>query len=52
MAINREWHLKNRMPKNATEKQRAEWHRAHIANCNCYPISASVKKLLEKYTAS
>jgi len=49
MAINREWHLKNKMPKNATEEERAEWHKAHIENCNCYPVSENIKKLIAKY---
>ena len=33
--INREWHQANRMPKNATLAQRADWHIAHAAACNC-----------------
>jgi hypothetical protein len=35
MAINKEWHQANRMPKNATLEQRVEWHKAHAANCDC-----------------
>ena len=49
MAVNREWHLVNRMPKNPTEEQRAKWHIAHIENCNCYPMSESIKTLIAKY---
>lgn len=35
MAINKEWHLKNKMPKNATFEERVEWHTEHNVNCNC-----------------
>jgi len=49
MAINREWHLANKMPENTTEEERAKWHKAHLKNCACYPLSENVKKLLEKY---
>ncbi len=38
MAINREWHEKHRMPKNATEMERMLWHKEHAKNCNCRPI--------------
>ncbi|HUC94680.1 MAG TPA: hypothetical protein VMR19_01595 [Candidatus Saccharimonadales bacterium] len=50
MAVNREWHLANRMPKNATEEERAKWHKAHLENCGCYPLSESTKKLIAKYS--
>jgi hypothetical protein len=33
--INREWHLANKMPKNATFEQRIEWHKAHLEHCAC-----------------
>ena len=49
MPINREWHLNNRMPKNTSEEERAKWHKVHSENCNCYPLSESVKKLITKY---
>ena len=29
MKINKDWHEKNRMPKNPTLEQRMEWHIAH-----------------------
>jgi hypothetical protein len=35
MAINAEWHRKNKMPKNPTDEQRLNWHVDHMANCNC-----------------
>ncbi len=38
MAINKEWHLKNKMPKNAKFEERVKWHLAHQKNCNCRSI--------------
>ena len=45
MKINKEWHLKNIMSKNATFEDRVKWHLAHQKNCNCRPIP---EKLLEE----
>ncbi len=33
--INKEWHLANKMPRNATFEQRVEWHREHLKHCSC-----------------
>jgi hypothetical protein len=38
MKTNREWHEKNRMPKNATTDQRIAWHLEHRKHCSCRPI--------------
>ena len=35
--INKEWHEKNYMPKNATMEQRVSWHLEHQKNCQCHP---------------
>lgn len=35
MKINKEWHEKNKMPKNPTFDQRVKWHLAHIRHCTC-----------------
>lgn len=35
MKLNREWHLANRMPKNATPQQRYVWHLEHEKHCTC-----------------
>jgi hypothetical protein len=43
MAINKEWHLANKMPPKATTEQRIEWHLEHQKHCSCAPIP---KKLL------
>ena len=29
MGMNRKWHEKHRMPKNATEAERMNWHQEH-----------------------
>lgn len=48
MKINKEWHLKNRMPKNATFEERVKWHLAHEKNCDCRPMP---QKLLAEIEA-
>ena len=48
VAINREWHEANRMPRNATLAQRVEWHVAHAAACSCREMPASVRAELAK----
>ncbi len=45
MAINKAWHLKNKMPKNPTVEERVAWHREHQKNCSCWPFP---DKLAEK----
>lgn len=35
MKINKEWHEKNQMPKNATFEQRLQWHLEHLKHCAC-----------------
>lgn len=52
MKINREWHLKNRMPKNPTFEQRVKWHLAHKENCNCRPIPAKLLEEMKKQKIS
>ncbi|MEW6723220.1 MAG: hypothetical protein AB1324_08200 [Candidatus Micrarchaeota archaeon] len=46
--INRDWHMKNRMPKNPTLEQRLEWHRGHAKNCDCREMPESIRKELER----
>jgi hypothetical protein len=45
MKINKEWHLKNVMPKNPTIEQRIKWHIEHARKCKCREIPP---KLLEE----
>lgn len=45
--INAEWHRANLMPKNPTEKQRAEWHYEHAMHCACREITPSIAALLK-----
>ena len=49
MAINKEWHLKNKMPKNPTETQRMEWHIEHSKNCDCRKPTEKLQKEIETY---
>ena len=47
MAINKEWHAANRMPKHATTEQRIAWHLAHAEHCGCRPIPETLKAIIE-----
>ena len=47
--INKEWHLRNKMPRNPTLEQRIAWDTAHLKNCKCrkgFP-EKMVKKMKE-----
>jgi hypothetical protein len=33
--INKEWHKKNKMPKNPSFEERVKWHKEHSKNCKC-----------------
>jgi hypothetical protein len=48
MPINKEWHLKHRMPKNPTPEQRLEWHVEHQKNCSCRPLPGKLLEELKK----
>jgi hypothetical protein len=48
MKINKAWHLKNKMPKNATLEQKIKWHECHAKNCTCRDSAAHLKKLKTK----
>jgi mutator protein MutT len=49
MKINKNWHRKNKMPKNATLNQRIQWHVDHARECACRPIPKNIQdKLLER----
>lgn len=44
--INGAWHNAHLMPKNPTDKQRAEWHHQHALHCGCRAITPSIANLL------
>jgi hypothetical protein len=47
-AISREWHKKNKMPKNPSFEQRIKWHIAHQKHCSCRPIPDKLKEEIRK----
>jgi hypothetical protein len=49
MKLNKNWHLKNKMPKNPTEEQRIKWHISHARHCACREMSEKLKALIKKY---
>lgn len=46
--INKEWHLRNLMPKNPTLDQRVEWHLAHSKNCSCRKLEGKILEEIKK----
>jgi hypothetical protein len=48
MKINKTWHLKNKMLKNATLDQKIKWHEGHAKNCTCRDSRPMIAKLKEK----
>ncbi len=46
--INREWHLKHKMPKNPSIEQRIAWHIEHQKNCSCRKISGKMAEEMTK----
>jgi len=46
--INKEWHEKNKMPKNPTFEQRVKWHLAHQKNCSCRPIAGKLAEEMQR----
>lgn len=44
--INGVWHKAHLMPKNPTDRQRAEWHYGHALHCGCRAITPSIADLL------
>lgn len=48
MALNREWHRKNTMPKDPTIDQRVNWHLRHAKHCDCREMPAAIKAEIEQ----
>lgn len=51
MKINKEWHLKHRMPKNPTKEERIKWHIAHAKHCTCRDVPLSLQQEIDQYLA-
>ncbi|MCW3092303.1 MAG: hypothetical protein JWP81_3372 [Ferruginibacter sp.] len=48
MKLNKEWHLANVMPKNATLEQRIAWHLEHKKHCACRDIPQKLQDAMKK----
>lgn len=46
--LNKEWHLKNKMPKNPNLDQRIAWHAEHVKYCNCRQPTGIILEELKK----
>jgi hypothetical protein len=43
--MNKDWHKQHRMPRDASPRERVQWHLEHAKNCSCRPFP---KGLLSK----
>ena len=48
MTINREWHEKNKMSKNASFEERVKWHLEHHKECSCRSIPKKLEEEMRK----
>ena len=48
MKINKEWHLKHKMPKNPTLDQRIAWNLEHQKHCSCRKIEDKLVEEIKK----
>jgi len=48
MVLNKRWHLKNKMPKDASVEQRIHWHVTHQKMCTCRGIPDKLKAEMKK----
>lgn len=46
--LNKEWHEKNRMPKNPTLDQRVVWHIEHSKHCSCRTMPKNIEEEIKK----
>ncbi len=46
--INKEWHLKNRMKKNASFEERVRWHLSHSKNCSYREMPTKLKEEMKR----
>ena len=49
--INKDWHLKNKMPEKPSRGQRARWHIEHLENCTCRQPTPGIRQLIDEYVA-
>lgn len=47
--INKHWHLKNKMPKNPSDKVRIKWHIEHLKNCFCRKPTPKLQAEIDDY---
>jgi hypothetical protein len=46
--MNKDWHNQNRMPRNASPKERIQWHIEHVKNCSCRPFPKELRSKLSE----
>jgi len=50
--MNKSWHQRHKMPKNATTDQRLAWHLEHQKQCACRPMPKSLRSLVTRRAVS
>ncbi len=48
MKLNRDWHLKHKMPGNATLDERISWHLEHQKHCQCRDMPDNIKLAIKQ----
>lgn len=48
MKLNRDWHLKHKMPEKPTLEQRISWHVEHARHCGCREIPLNLQAIIKK----
>jgi hypothetical protein len=48
MKLNKEWHLKHKMPENATIDEKIAWHLEHQKNCQCRDMPDNIKLAIKQ----
>ena len=51
VALNSIWHMRHRLPPDATLEQRIAWHEAHVHNCACRPMPISLVEAARRLRA-
>jgi hypothetical protein len=46
--MNKRWHDRHKMPRDATDREKLKWHQKHQKQCGCRPIPARLLALGKK----
>jgi hypothetical protein len=46
--MNKRWHDRHKMPRDATDREKLKWHQKHQKQCGCRPIPNRLLSLVKK----